>query len=147
MIQIPTKLLTDRAQLPTYGSDKAAGMDLYADMTTMPFNRRTLAPGERCAVPTGVSVAIPEGYYGRIAPRSGLAFKNGVDVLAGVIDNDYRGEIKAILVNLGDEDFVIMHGDRTAQMIITPYAAAQVEVVDNLDDTQRGSGGFGSTGN
>lgn len=146
MTTLPTKLLTEHATVPTYGSTEAAGMDLYADFTDQTGSVYRLDPGERWAVPTGIAVALPALHYGRIAPRSGLAFKQGIDVLAGVIDSDYRGEIKAILINLGDEPVVIKHGDRVAQMIITPYYTLLPEPVDELPDTERGSGGFGSTG-
>lgn len=155
MTQLPTKLLSDHATLPTYGTADAAGMDLYADLHPRDVAGQefpnlefvhVIEPGERYAVPTGIGVAIPDGFYGRIAPRSGLAFKNGIDVLAGVIDKDYRGEVKAILVNLGSEPFTIKHGERIAQMVVTPYAQAVPVAVEDLDDTARGEGGFGSTG-
>lgn len=155
MTNLPTKLLNDNAVIPTYGSEHAAGMDLYADLRPrdtdgMKFKNlhfvHILEPGERKLFKTGISVNIPDFHYGRIAPRSGLAYKHGIDVMAGVIDNDYRGEIGVILINHGDEPFTIEHGDRIAQMIITPFTHAAPEVVEDLDDTVRGSGGFGSTG-
>lgn len=146
MTTLPTKKLTSGATVPTYGSAEAAGMDLYADFSNETGSTRLIMPGQRWAVPTGIAVALPPLHYGRVAPRSGLAFKKGVDVLAGVIDSDYRGEIKAILINLGGTQFVIRHGDRVAQMIITPYYTLLPEPVDELPDTERGSGGFGSTG-
>lgn len=145
-MNLPTKLLTDGATIPTYGSTEAAGMDLYADFSNQPGNVFRLDPGERWAVPTGIAVALPPMHYGRVAPRSGLAFKSGIDVLAGVVDSDYRGEIRAILVNLGSEPFLIQHGDRVAQMIVTPYEQTAPYVVEDLEDTERDSGGFGSTG-
>ena len=154
--KIPTKLLTKCATVPTYGSEEAAGMDLYYDAYSeigpdvSEFKSLTLMniikPGERALFKTGISVALPPFHYGRIAPRSGLAYKSGIDVMAGVIDSDYRGEIGVILINHGDEDFQVSHGDRIAQMIITPYVTATPYVVEDLDDTGRGSGGFGSTG-
>ncbi len=143
--QIPTKLLTDTATLPTYGSEEAAGMDLHVDLGGT-GEKAALLPGERRLFKTGISVALPARFYGRIAPRSGLAYKKGIDVMAGVIDSDYRGEIGVILINHGDDDFQINHGDRIAQMIITPYHTAMPEPVEELPDTERGAGGFGSTG-
>jgi len=140
MTTIPTQLLNEDATLPTYGSESAAGMDLYASEGAM------IPPGKHGVVKTGIAVAIPTGYYGRVAPRSGLAYKLGIDVLAGVIDNDYRGEIMVILHNGGNKPFIAAKGDRIAQMIITPYVALLPEPVDSLDDTERGSGGLGSTG-
>lgn len=104
------------------------------------------AKAGKLLVPTGISVAIPPGYYGRIAPRSGLALKNSIDVGAGVIDGDYRGKVGVILFNFDDQPFVISAGDRIAQLILEKYAEAPVEVVDTLPPTTRGSGGFGSTG-
>lgn len=127
------------------GSKEAAGLDLSSNNLSL----ITLYPGDRCAVPTGVHVKIPKGYYGRVAPRSGLAFKYGIDVLAGVIDSDYRGEIKVILLNTSDTSFDIEYGDRIAQLIIEKIAIPDVLVVGNLDDleaSERGSNGFGSTG-
>ncbi len=108
----------------------------------------TLSPGKREFVPTGLSMALPNHYEAQIRPRSGLAAKHGVTVLntPGTIDCDYRGEVKVILINLGDTDFEIKRGERIAQMIIAPVTQAQLISVDELDDTQRGTGGFGSTG-
>ena len=97
-------------------------------------------------VPTGLAFAIPEGNYGRMAPRSGLAAKHGIHVGAGVLDSDYRGEIKAVLFNLGDKDFEIKEGDRIAQVIVEKYTITELVEVEDLDDTERGAGGFGSTG-
>ena len=132
--------------LPAYESPEAAGMDLRAaigaDETVV------LKPGQRAMVPTGLSMAMPMGYEAQIRPRSGLAAKNGVSVLntPGTIDSDYRGELKIILINLGDEDFVITRDMRIAQMIIAPVVQAQLVETDVLSETQRGAGGFGSTG-
>ena len=108
----------------------------------------TLKPNERTLAPTGIAIALPEGYEAQIRPRSGLAAKNGVTVLnsPGTIDADYRGEIKVILINLGTEPFTIERGMRIAQMVVAPYTRALCRVVDKLDETERGSGGFGSTG-
>ncbi|HKP71509.1 MAG TPA: dUTP diphosphatase [Pyrinomonadaceae bacterium] len=128
------------ATLPTRGSAQAAGLDLYA------VEDATLAAGERATVRTGLSVAIPRGFYGRVAPRSGLAVRHGLDVLAGVIDSDYRGEIVCALVNHGAEAFELKAGDRVAQLIIEAIITPEAEWADALDRTARGAGGFGSTG-
>ena len=132
------------AVIPEYKTVGAAGADLYA-LVDSPI---TLAPGKTAMVPTGLFFEIPEGYEIQVRPRSGLAAKNGVTVLntPGTIDSDYRGEIKIILINLGDKDFVIKSGDRVAQMVIAPLIQASFSIVDELSDTTRGSGGFGSTG-
>ena len=146
------KLLNPAAKPPVRGSSDAAGYDLHAfdeelqktDADTTPLG--VVHAHSRAIVKTGISVAIPEGYYGRVAPRSGLAVKAGIDVGAGVIDRDYRGEVGVVLFNHSDKDFTYSNGDRIAQLILTAYASPAVTVVDNLDDTYRGSGGFGSTG-
>ena len=132
------------AVIPEYQTVGAAGADLYA-LVDSPI---TLAPGKTAMVPTGLFFEIPEGYEIQVRPRSGLAAKNGVTVLntPGTIDSDYRGEIKIILINLGDKDFVINSGDRVAQMVIAPLIQASFSIVNELSDTTRGSGGFGSTG-
>ena len=132
------------AVIPEYKTVGAAGADLYA-LVDSPI---TLAPGKTAMVPTGLFFEIPEGYEIQVRPRSGLAAKNGVTVLntPGTIDSDYRGEIKIILINLGDKDFVINSGARVAQMVIAPLIQASFSIVDELSDTTRGSGGFGSTG-
>jgi len=108
----------------------------------------TLAPGHRAMVPTGLTIALPSGYEAQVRPRSGLAAKHGITCLnsPGTIDADYRGEVKVILINLGQEAFVIKRGERIAQMIIAPVTRAELKVVAELDETKRGSGGFGSTG-
>lgn len=142
---------TKTSTLPSRGSAQAAGLDLSADIPNevTGLRKKRLLPGQRAAIDTGIKVAIPEGYYGRVAPRSGLAFKHGIDVLAGVIDSDYRGELKVILLNTGDEDVVIEHGERIAQLIIEKIAIPDIIVVGNEDDlslTGRGENGFGSTG-
>ena len=128
------------AKLPTRGSAHAAGLDLCS------IEEVTLAAGARAAVRTGLSVAIPEGFYGRIAPRSGLAVNYGLDVLAGVIDSDYRGEIVCALVNHGRETFKIEAGQRIAQLIVEAIITPEPAWADSLDETARGAGGFGSTG-
>jgi dUTP pyrophosphatase len=132
--------------LPAYETVDAAGMDLRAAVDDgAPV---TLAPGARAMVPTGLTIALPAGYEAQVRPRSGLAAKHGITCLnsPGTIDADYRGEVKVILINLGSEPFVIKRGERIAQMIIAPVTRAELKVVDKLDDTKRGAGGFGSTG-
>ena len=131
---------------PDYATADAAGMDLFAAVPEgAPL---TLEPGERAAVPTGLILAIPQGYEGEVRPRSGLALKHAVTVLnaPGTIDADYRGEVKVILVNLGKEPFQIARGMRIAQLIVAPVAHAVMQQVASLDETARGEGGFGSTG-
>ena len=132
--------------LPAYETPEAAGMDLRAALGA--DETLTLKPGQRAMVPTGLSMAMPMGYEAQIRPRSGLAAKNGVSVLntPGTIDSDYRGELKIILINLGDENFTITRDMRIAQMIIAPVVQAQLIETDVLSETQRGAGGFGSTG-
>ena len=146
-IAVQTKLLTPTAKMPTYGTDHAAGMDLYVDILgDTGENSLDLQPGQWHMFKTGIAMALPCGYYGRISPRSGLALKNGLDVLAGTIDADYRGKINVILINFGTEPYTFNHGDRVAQMIITTYSYAELVEVDELDDTARGDGAYGSTG-
>jgi dUTP pyrophosphatase len=130
--------------LPKYATEHSAGMDLEAAIDA-PV---TLKPGERLLVPTGLAIALPEGYEAQIRPRSGLAAKHGVTILnsPGTIDADYRGEIKVILTNLGTESFTIERGMRVAQMVIAAYSRVSWNVVGSLDETARGAGGFGSTG-
>jgi dUTP pyrophosphatase len=130
--------------LPAYQSDGAAGFDLLAAID-VPIE---LAPGARALVPTGLAIALPPGYEAQVRPRSGLAARHGVTVLnsPGTVDADYRGEVKAILVNLGTEPFLITRGERIAQMVVAPVTRALLVEVENLDDTARGTGGFGSTG-
>lgn len=130
--------------LPSYESDHASGMDLRARVESPVV----LKPFQRSLVPTGIAVSIPVGYEAQVRPRSGLAIKSGVTLLnsPGTIDADYRGEVKVILINLGDEDFVISKGDRIAQMIIQQVVRCRWEEVESLDDTARGDGGFGHTG-
>ncbi len=132
--------LDDVAFLPEYGSPAAAGADLRAAET------RTLAPGERAAIATGLHVALPPGHVGLVWPRSGLALRQGLDTLAGVIDADYRGELRVLLVNHGQQPVVIQPGDRVAQLLIQPVARAEFTSVADLTATARGAGGFGSTG-
>jgi dUTP pyrophosphatase len=130
--------------LPRYETDGAAGMDLMAAVS----DTLTLAPSERAAVPTGLAVAIPEGYEAQVRPRSGLAFQHGLTILnaPGTIDSDYRGEIKVLLINLGADPVRIERGMRIAQMVLAPVCRASLDLVHTLDETGRGDGGFGSTG-
>lgn len=130
--------------MPSYQTAGASGFDLLAACD----QDMILNPGERTLVPTGISFSLPEGYEAQIRPRSGLAIKNGVTLLntPGTIDSDYRGEIKVIMVNLSQEPFVIKRGMRIAQAILAEVVKAKLVVVDNLDATHRGSGGFGHTG-
>lgn len=132
--------------LPAYETSHAAGMDLRA---AVPEDESlVLRPGSRAMVPTGLAFALPDGFEAQVRPRSGLAAKHGVTCLntPGTIDADYRGEVKVILVNLGEEDFTIRRGDRIAQLVIAPVTQARWSEVANLDETARGAGGFGSTG-
>ena len=132
--------------LPAYETAGSAGMDLRA---AVPDGEPiTLHPGARVMAPTGLCIALPEGFEAQVRPRSGLAAKSGVTCLntPGTIDSDYRGEIKVILINLWPEDFVIRRGDRIAQMVIAPVVQATWAEVQSLDETARGAGGFGSTG-
>lgn len=130
--------------LPAYETLLSAGMDIRAFIESAV----TIKPGQRLLIPTGLYIALPPGYEAQIRPRSGLAFKNGVTVLnaPGTIDADYRGEIKVMLINHGTEPFEINNGDRIAQMIIATFVRAELILVETLNETDRGSGGFGSTG-
>lgn len=130
--------------LPTYATIQSAGMDLRANLEA-PI---TLKPLERTLVPTGLHIALPQGFEAQVRPRSGLAIKKGVTVLntPGTIDADYRGEIKVILVNLSNEDFIIEDGERIAQMVIARHETIEWQAVEILDETERGAGGFGHTG-
>ena len=130
--------------LPQYATSLSAGMDLRANIDS-PI---VLKPLQRCLVPTGIFMALPEGFEAQVRPRSGLAIKKGISVLnsPGTIDADYRGEVCVILVNLSTEDFVIEDGERIAQMIIARYEQAEWQEMDVLDETERGAGGFGHTG-
>jgi dUTP pyrophosphatase len=130
--------------LPAYETEHAAGMDLRAAVTK-PI---TIAPGKRALVPTGLRIALPEGYEAQVRPRSGLAIRHGITLpnAPGTIDADYRGEIQVILANLGEEPFTIHRGDRIAQMIIAPVTRVEWNLVNTLNETRRGEGGFGHTG-
>jgi dUTP pyrophosphatase len=130
--------------LPSYESKYAAGMDIRAALK----ESIELSPNERKLIPTGLKMAMPQGYEAQIRPRSGLAYRNGITMLntPGTIDADYRGEVKVLAVNLGSEPFLIDHGDRIAQMVIAPVTQADINEVDELSETERAEGGFGSTG-
>lgn len=134
------KKLSNNATVPTRGSELAAGLDLYSAVDIIiPSHGKSI-------VMTDISISIPEGYYGRIAPRSGLAAKHFIDVGAGVIDQDYRGNIGVVLFNFSDKEFVVKKGDRIAQLILEKILICNVQLVDDLENTNRGEGGFGSTG-
>ncbi|HXY41384.1 MAG TPA: dUTP diphosphatase [Vicinamibacteria bacterium] len=132
--------LDPHGALPEYASHSAAGADLRAS------SPQVIEPGCRAAVPTGLRVQIPRGHVGLVWPRSGLAVRHGIDTLAGVIDSDYRGELRVVLVNHGSEPFAIAAGDRIAQLLVQPVARAVFRRVEALEDSGRGQGGFGSTG-
>ena len=131
-------------QLPVYATPQSAGMDLRANIDA-PI---TLHPMERRLIPTGLHIALPEGYEAQVRPRSGLALKHGLTVLnsPGTIDADYRGEVGVLLINLSQEDFVINDGERIAQMVIARHEQADFVIVEELDQTERGEGGYGHTG-
>ncbi|GAM09983.1 deoxyuridine 5'-triphosphate nucleotidohydrolase [Geobacter sp. OR-1] len=130
--------------LPEYMTSHSAGMDLYAELD----EERTLHPGKRMLVPTGVAIVLPDGYEAQIRPRSGLAIKHGITMLnsPGTIDADYRGEIGVIMINHGEEPFMVRSGERIAQMVIAPVVQASLIEVEELEETARGAGGFGHTG-
>ena len=136
------KKLCFDAIVPTRGSDGAVGYDLYSSEDAM-----VPCQAGRALVGTGITVVLPEGVYGRVAPRSGLAVKHCINVGAGVIDPDYTGEIKVVLFNHGEKDFEIKKGDRIAQLVLERCETPPIEEISIIEDTERGSGGFGSTGN
>ncbi len=144
MVNILIKKLNSSVQLPSYKTNGASGMDLMAYLEK-PIN---LEPGKSCLVPTGLSIAFPQEYEIQIRPRSGLAAKNNISVLntPGTIDSDYRGELKIILFNHGKENFIINNNDRVAQMVLTPVIKMELEETNELPESTRGKGGFGSTG-
>lgn len=143
MIKIPI-INKSKHSLPEYATPLSAGMDLRANIDAPIL----LKPLQRALIPTGLYIALPEGYEAQIRPRSGLAIKKGISILnaPGTIDADYRGEIGIILINLSNEDFIVEDGERIAQMVIARYEHVNFEKVDTLDETERGSGGFGHTG-
>ena len=144
MTEILIKRLSDNVSLPKYETEGSSGMDLSANIN----ENIQIKPGATVIVPTGISVSIPKNFEIQIRPRSGLAAKNQISVLnaPGTIDADYRGELKVILINLGTKNFLIENGARIAQMVICPIVKAELKEVKTLEDTKRGSGGFGSTG-
>lgn len=133
-------LLSEHATAPARGSPLAAGFDLAAAAACV------VPPRGRAVVKTGLQVRVPAGCYGRVAPRSGLAVKKGIDVGAGVVDADYRGEVGVVLFNFGEEEFKVSVGDRVAQLVLEKISTVGVQLVEKLDETERGAGGFGSTG-
>jgi dUTP pyrophosphatase len=143
MIKIPV-VNRGHQQLPAYATTQSAGMDLRANLDA-PV---TLHPMERRLIPTGLHIALPEGYEAQVRPRSGLALKHGLTVLnaPGTIDADYRGDIGVVLINLSTEDFVVNDGERIAQLVIARYEQAELQLVEELDETERGEGGYGHTG-
>lgn len=130
--------------MPSYATPGSAGIDLRSAS----IEPVVISPGQRELVPTGLVLEIPAGYEGQVRPRSGLALKNGISLVnsPGTIDSDYRGEVKVIMINLGDDHFMVNYGDRIAQLVIAPVVQAQIEEVDRVEDSDRGMGGFGSTG-
>ena len=144
MVKVLIKKLNPKAKLPSYKTSGSSGMDLMALID----DTLTIKPNQSILVPTGLSIAIPDDTEVQIRPRSGLAAKSNISVLntPGTIDSDYRGELKIILINHGKEDFLINNGDRIAQMILMPVLKIEFEEVEDLPETIRGSGGFGSTG-
>ena len=143
MLNIPVIVKT-KNELPKYETINSAGMDLRANIEE-PI---VLKPMERRLIPTGLYMALPQGFEAQIRPRSGLAFKKGITVLnsPGTIDSDYRGELMVLLINLSTEDFIVNNGERIAQMVIARHEVAEFQVVEELDDTERGTGGWGHTG-
>jgi dUTP pyrophosphatase len=144
MVKVLIKKLNSSVKLPSYKTDGASGMDLMACIEK-PLN---LEPGKSCLIPTGLSVAFPSDYEIQIRPRSGLAAKKNISILntPGTIDSDYRGELKIILFNHGNENFIINNNDRVAQMVLTPIVKMELEEINELPNSDRGDGGFGSTG-
>ena len=144
MTEILIKKLSKEVPLPKYETDGSSGLDLSAHID----KKIEIKPGKSEIIPTGLAIAIPKNFEIQIRPRSGLAAKNQISVLnaPGTIDADYRGELKVILINLGDKDFVVKKGLRIAQMVLCPVVKAKLKEVESLEDTKRGSGGFGSTG-
>lgn len=147
-LELKVKRLSDTAILPTYGSEKAAGMDLYADVKSLGAEKLYIGSGDCLKIPTGFSFELPEGYCALILARSGLSIKKGLRPAncVGLCDEDYRGNYIVPLYNDSHEDQVIEHGDRIAQLMFVPYVQAKLTEVTELSDTDRGLGGFGSTG-
>jgi dUTP pyrophosphatase len=149
-IEVRFQKLDDRAAMPAYQTPGSAGLDLVACLPRgdVKTDAVEIAPGGRVLLPTGLAAAIPQGYEGQVRPRSGLAIRHGVTVpnAPGTVDSDYRGEMMVGLINLGPEPYVVRHGDRIAQLVVSAVAHASLVEVDELDETGRGAGGFGSTG-
>ena len=145
-VQVLVARVSDASDLPlpTRATPGSAGVDLHAEI----HEELCLGPGERALVPTGIAVAVPAGYEAQVRPRSGLALRHGIVLpnAPGTIDSDYRGEVRVILMNAGDEPFTVKRGDRIAQLVVAPVASASFREVEALPETQRGAGGFGSTG-
>jgi dUTP pyrophosphatase len=137
---IKIKKLHPEAKLPQYANPNDAGMDFYANETII------INPNDRKLISTGISLAIPHGYVGLIWDKSGIASKHGIKTMAGVVDSSYRGEIKVLLHNLSENNYVVEKGNKIAQMLIQPVEQRQIKEVETLEETERGSGGFGSTG-
>ena len=140
MVIVKVKKLKENAVVPRYAHDGDAGMDLFAAEDYI------VGAGERVLVSTGIAMELPEGYWANIRGKSGLAWKKGICILGGVIEHGYRGEYGVVVLNTSSEEFVINKGDKVAQVVVAPVATAEVEVVDELGESERGSGGFGSTG-
>jgi dUTP pyrophosphatase len=140
-MSLGVKKLAYDSIIPTHGSDGAVGYDLYSNTSCV------IPASKRGIVSTGIAIVLPPGVYGRVAPRSGLAVKHGIHVGAGVIDPDYTGEVKVVLFNHGDKDFEVEKGDRIAQLVLERCETPPIEEINIVEDTERGSGGFGSTGN
>lgn len=143
-VQVTVRRLRDDAVLPRYMTPHAAGLDLHAVLE----GDLNMQPGERALVPTGIAIALPDGYEAQVRPRSGLALRHGITLLnsPGTIDPDYRGEVGVVLVNLGQEPFTVKNGERIAQLVIAPFVRATLQEVEELGETARGEGGFGHTG-
>lgn len=144
MIDVKIKYLSDKATEPRYATDGSLGMDLSAALS----EPVVIKPGERVAVPTGIAIQIPDGWGAFVFPRSGLSLKSGITMCncVGVIDTDYTGELKAAVINVSDKEFTVNSGDRIAQLVFLPVEKARLVSAEELDDTDRGDGGFGSTG-
>ena len=143
--EVKIKIVSESGRMPEYKTEQAAGFDLPAFLNDVKI---ILKPGDRALVPTGIYMELPPGYEAQVRARSGLAIKNGIGLVNGIgtIDSDYRGEIKVALINWGKEDFIIEDGDRIAQVVIAKYVRGSLELSDSLGSTERGEGGFGSTG-
>lgn len=144
-MSIDLKIVSRSGRIPAYATEGSAGFDISAYLPDGPM---VLKAGERALVPTGLYFEVPEGYEAQVRARSGLAIKHGIGLVNGIgtVDSDYRGEIRVPMINWSDEDFMINDGDRIAQVIITSYTKADIELVEELSDTNRGEGGFGHTG-